>query len=164
MWLCWFHVKRRVWFANRKFNTIFGFLFFGLHVHGISKTQLTTDKPVQFITRLKEVTIHLRVHHSGFKYSGMYSCVACVVFCNVVKVLLFFETSGHISTASQNRRAKENSRKNYLLKIFVKFKFFTQRTRPSSSFGTNELNKSVPITVCTWRHAYNATSFACWLD
>jgi hypothetical protein len=94
----------------------------------------------------------------------MWSCAACVVFCDVVKVLLFFETSGHISTASQNRCAKENSRNNYLLKISVKFKFFTQRTHPSSSFGTNELNKSAPITVCTWRHAYNATSFACWLD
>lgn len=142
MWLRWFHVKWRVWFANCKLNNIFGFLFFGLLAHGTSKIQLTTDRPVQFITRLKQVTIHLRAQHSGLKYSGMWSCVACVVFCDVVKVLLFFETSGHISTASQNRCAKENSRSNYLrvLQIFVKFKFFAQRTHPSSSFRTNELN------------------------
>jgi len=70
MCLRWFHVKRRVWFANRKLNDIFGLLFFGLPVHGISKIQLTTDKPVQITTRLKQVTIHLRVHPPGFKYSG----------------------------------------------------------------------------------------------
>jgi hypothetical protein len=130
MWLRWFHVKWRVCFANRKLNNIFGFLFFGLPVHGISKIQLTTDGPVQFITRSKQETIHLRAHHSGFKYSGMWSYVAYVAFCDVVKVLLSFETSGHISTASQNRCANENSRNNYLLQIFVKFKFFTQRTQP----------------------------------
>jgi hypothetical protein len=164
MWPRWFYVKWRVWFASRKLNNIFAFLFFSLPVHGISKIQLTTDRQVQFITQLKQVTIRLRAHHSGFKYSGMWSCVACEGFCDVVKVLLFFERSGHISTASQNSCVKENSHNNYLLQIFVKFKFFTQRTHPSISFGSNELNKSTPTAVRTWRHACNATSFACWLD